>query len=372
MNVLIATTALTITAVQRTDRRLHQNLVTESEVHWYARAGFEMALAYVENTIDWRTQVADSLLDQAQIGDGQVTVEFFDDDDGDLTDDVTDSVRVVSTGERDGAVCRFEAELVPVAHDALQYTLFALGDIMLNNMVVVRGPVRGHGNILGNPMVSVEADARFETLSGYMISNNLQPQDYDNNGMMPPQVDLSEYLAKATPLDGVIPIEGQLQFAQAVFGPDLNSFGDPNPNGIYAVDAQGGNVEFTDLDLEGTLIVYNSFGGLVEFHDSCQMRTGPLSYPVLLVDQTCSEVWIDPGMEPREITGVVYAPNSRMVVKNGSWSFTGCLIGNWIEIMDGVIVEDAPSLRSTLMPGFLADGMRVVSGSYQEATSDDD
>ena len=375
ISVLIATTALTITAVQRTDRRLHQNLATESESHWYARAGLEMAMAWIENTSDWRTQISGGpLLDQAQIGDGLVTVAFFDDVDADLANNEADPVRIVSKGEKDGSTYEFEVQLSPIAHDALSYALFAVNGITFKNDVVIRGPTRAHASIVADNNVRGEADARFETLSGQFIASHLTPQEYVSSAITSPQVDLSFYVSRATPLpfgdDNQDPDWGQKkQFEYSTLSSSLSSFGEVNPDGIYALDALGSDVEFKYLNLEGTLVIYNFAGKKVEFRDSCQMQAGKSGYPVLLVDTDCTEVRFDLPKSPREVRGVVHAPNSWVVFKNDTWSVTGCIIGREIQIEDKLIIEDAPSLRSTLIPGFLAEGMRVVSGSYQEASN---
>src|SRR5690606_3675784 len=76
--------------------------------------------------------------------------------------------------------------------------------IEFKNSVKIRGPVRGHDDNRADSGVSVLDDASFETLTGKSTESNLNPRRFTSAPMADPAVDLSAYLAMATPITGTL------------------------------------------------------------------------------------------------------------------------------------------------------------------------
>ncbi|GMU24738.1 MAG: hypothetical protein AMXMBFR13_48100 [Phycisphaerae bacterium] len=398
----MAVTGFTLISIQRTDRLLQGNMLHTAQAKWSARAGVELGLVLTEQVSDWRQRVVNNeLITDFAVGDGEVSVRMFDDGDGNLTNSAIDAVRLLSVGSFEGAECRLQAQLKARPHAALRYALFASGsdDLKFSGIASCRGPVRAHGNITAAMSNVVRDDASFETMTGYTINDPLTPKSYVSTAIAPPTPDLSYYLALATVITAAP--GGACELKGHNLTPTSNPSGTPNPNGIYALNAEGREVVITDLHVKGTLIVYNT-GHAVTLSGGCWFEPGPLNYPVLLIDTPQNEVYLSPtqakldeskiglyvnilGVEvfigsgvdynedgdcgdkfDTQINGVVWTNATRVRLDGFGWPFIGCLIASRIEVEHEGPVDNDLRLLDTLTPGFIESGMKVASMSYTE------
>ncbi len=402
VSVTIAATSLTLVATQRADRRLQLNILQENQSWWCAQAGLEQAFLYTAQVSDWRQRVAGStLIPSFPVGRGTCSVQVFDDTDAAIADDDSERARVLAVGTYSGATRRVEAAVLPIPHPALSYAAFGTGtaDMDFRGGSSVRAGIRSHGRIRRIGDSAGAAGAWFETMSGYAIDPSLQPQRYVTAAIPAPTVPLATYLAMATPITGTVGSQCQLKGFNLT--PASNPLGSPNAGGMYALDAGGRDVVLEDVHVRGTLIIHNASGRSVTLQRSFWIETGPLGYPVLLVNNPGGTMSIAPttaavteattqlvlvvsgantvvatGIDFNEdgdrfdsfstsLRGLVWCGGSRVEVKNGPWSFQGCVINGNI-LFDAMQVNADPQIQTSLSPGFIGSGVRLVAGSVRD------
>jgi hypothetical protein len=403
VSVLVAGMGLALIASQRADRRLQANIGLESQCWWAARSGLELAYAFFEEVSDWRTRASGgTLFSGVEVSPGCVAeVRFFDDDDGSLVNDETDTVRIRSIGTCQGNAVRLEATLAPRPHPVLSYALFNSDyeDVRFRDLVTIAGPVRSSGKIEGENFVRVQGNASFTTRTGGEINGPLSPRIFVDTELSAPQPPLATYLAMATPIAGANGSTCGLRGYNLT--PTHNPVGSPNANGIYALDPGNRDVVIQNIHIRGTLIIYNLDGRTVSISSTAWLEPGPLNYPVLMIYGTNVELSmqlstsllseltatrVTPygsgnltvlGVDFNEngllldtivssVRGIVYAPGARVRLGNSGWTMSGCLISRRFEAEDSVRIEHDLSVLNVLAPGFLDAGMRIVQGTYRE------
>lgn len=399
ISMLLAGVGFTLIAIQRADRRLQQNVARTDELKWYAQAGIEMALALMEQTPGWRASVTgNDLFRDFPIGDGQVSVQVFDDTDGQIANNDADPVRIRAIAARDGSLLRLEARLRPRPHPALRYALFGTGTnpLEFEDRAVIRGPVRSHGPILADPGNLVQDDASFETLTGDSIEQPLSPRSFATAAMAAPQPDLAFYQSRATVISGRSGSRCELKGFNLT--PTSNPGGQANPHGIYWLRAGGREVLIEDMHLRGTLIITETGTNRVTFRGGLWVEPGPLQYPVLLVDCPWNTLRFDldssmteaaitinllifgiglGGVDMNEdgdkwdtifthVRGLVWSNATGVYLENQRWPFTGCLINGRITVRDDVVVDNDLTLLNAPSPGFVESGMSIEPGSIRE------
>lgn len=403
LSIIIAGMGITLIASQRTDRRLQDNMVAEMQAVWAARAGLDIACVYMEQIPDWRQRVSDGILfsDLPLGNDAMCTVEIVDPTDGNLTDNAAEPVSVTSTGQWNGWTHWIRGKFAARPHPALSCAAFGTtGDPMeFRGVCIIKGRVRSHGNMTAASSVHPQSGASFETMSGYSIQDPLAPKTFANTPIAAPQVNINTYLAMASPVFGVMGVDCQLKGCNLT--PTYNPTGPLNAQGIYALDAGGRSVLIENIHVQGTLIVYNTGGNPVSFQEAAWIEPGPAGYPVLLIDTNnlhYAELSLDlallrenvklalggsggglgPGMDfngdgdkldqfPTSVRGIIWANSTYLSLKSGSWPFVGSAINRHIIVDNGVSIDDDQSLQNKLLPGFIANGMCPVSGSFKEA-----
>lgn len=306
VSVMVAATGLTLIAVQRSDRRLQENIILDNKLSWYARSGIEMGLMYMERNTSWRQQVqgtctldsetlTNCLFEPITVSGWKVAVQVFDELDGNIANSLADPVRMVATGRQSGVSYKLECRLTPRPHQALTFAAFSgssLG-IQLKSTASVRGPIRAHGNITADSNVTRSDDASFETLSAYTISTNLSPRKFVSTTIPTPVVSVSAYQAMATAIQGGTGSTCELYGYNLT--PTSNPTGIVNPNGIYWLDAGGRDVRIENLRVQGTLIITNVYQR-VRFEKACRIEPGSPGFPSLLIDAPGRLVEINPDL----------------------------------------------------------------------------
>lgn len=404
ISVLVAGTGLTLVAVQRSERTLQTSIVRMHQARWCARAGVKQAMLYMEQVSDWRTRAAGGVIFSAlAVGDGTVTVEVFDDLDGNLANNDAQPVRIVATGSAGGATSRISGQLNARAHPALRQALFAsTGRIEFKGTSECRGPARAHQDIKSVSTVTLADDAAFETMTGYTIENPLTPTSYAVATVAGPTVNLPFYAALATNIRGDYGTRCDLQGYNLT--PTNNPEGAANANGIYRLDAGARDVLIKDFHLRGTLIITNTGGKPVSFEGGCWIEPGPLNYPVLLIDAPDQDIdlhmasttlaelgtnlvipqngsnhtpLLHLGVDFNEngllldsfltqIRGVIWTNGSNLGMNTGGWSFVGTAICRSLTINHSIKVDNDLTLLYRPMPGFVESGMQIVPGSFRE------
>ncbi len=402
ISIVAAGVAWTLLATQRADRRLQSNIDVENQAWWGARAGVEIGLAYAEQVPLWRIQ-STTVLSNVAVGNTRCTIQILDDRDASLGNNECDPARLLVTATCSGASRKLQAALMPRPHAALKYCCFGTtaDDMEFKGTARVYSPVRSHGKIRGAAGVTSSADASYETMSGYTIESPLAPKYYTTTAISPPSVNLSWYLAQATPITGTSGATCKLQGYNLT--PTSNPTGTLNANGVYSLDAGGRDVLIENLHLRGTLIIYNAPSRTITFQKGLWIEPGPMGYPVLLLDNPSNDTAIDPDASLTELTsslvvlnllginitlatsvdfnedgdvldvfttsvrGLVWASSRSLTLKRGSWSFVGTLINPHVIVDNNVAVSTDVQLQNTLCPGFVGTTLRLQLTSFKDA-----
>lgn len=133
--LMIATVlAMTFAGGSATSVAIARNIDRQAQARAIAESGLDIAISYIQNHDDWRDiQVhGDWLIDQS-FGGGTFTIRG-EDEDGDLSDDASDIVRLIAVGRFDGVSHRVEAEVTPGSTISTGGLLFVVADASnLNN-----------------------------------------------------------------------------------------------------------------------------------------------------------------------------------------------------------------------------------------------
>lgn len=380
--MIVVVTGLTLLAVRRADHRVHANVERSVQAQYVALAGIEVALQYLEAHSTWRQTLPNGTWYLTQpFGRGTYTVTGTDPD-GTLADNEADPVTLLSTGNVDGAISKVHVTLKPRLHPVMQCACFASGIIDIHDPSTINGKARSNNDIDGESGVTIGDDAFFETVTGHTICQSLRPQGLVSAAMSYPLPSQAYYLSLATAITGTGHSPIVLERASLV--PTTT-----NPNGIYALNANGGTVAIRKCYVKGTLIIYNA-SNTVTFQTACHFEplSSPAPYPTLLIfgggnvdfslDQTTlSEAAdyvdydgsgaVDPSKTfPSGFSGVVWTQNSYLNIHRAGSTFKGCVIGARIDVSDHATINYDTTLAQAPIPGFILPDMQVAPGTWEE------
>jgi hypothetical protein len=185
----------------------------------------------------------------------------FSDSDGQLDDNVADSVELTVHVRVDGSDAAITATLEadPVPYDFLQYSVTATDDIRFesNAALSCERPVQvvddcwtTSWGILTTPRLEC-GDAVEITLRGDLASANV---------VMPSRDVLNDFVTAGTEISSAsLPdTNGYLTMEDIVLSPTINPFGGVDAAGIYWLDAGGGAVRISHCRLDATLAIRNA------------------------------------------------------------------------------------------------------------------
>jgi len=380
--MLLTGAGITLISVQRADRRIQGNIGRGEQAALTAQTGMEWLFWDVNNDADWRTtRVHPDATTLEVSGLGTLGMKVADPD-GDFADDDTDQVQLSVTASHGGSSQTLQAVATPKTHPALQFAVFGNRDVSFESNATVAGPIRSNGDIIAYSTVALTDNAAFQTVSGNWISSSLEPAGYTDQAMSFPAPDLAFYANQAT----VVSASGNPRSISDVNLTDTNNtLGTANPKGIYWIDAGGYDLEISWTHVRGTLIITNVYS-YVWFAEPCWIEPGDAGYPTIIVYAPGREVWIamsageldedessvdfnedgdtDDTFAP-SVGGVVWTNASDLWLR-GSWSLTGCAIGNYVHMYNGIRIDDDPDLQDRLVPGFTDGKLHLVPGSIRE------
>ncbi len=163
----------------------------------------------------------------------------------------------------------------------------------------------------------------------------------------------------------------------------------PNALGIYYVDIGAEDLVIKGVHVKGTLIVRGDGNNKVTFEEGCWFEPAGYGYPALIIDVPSGKVEfkMDEALEEEgdlpvdfnedsdtddeiesSVSGLVWTESSETKVLGSGWQFSGCLIGNYVTIGGGIIVDDDPGLAVQLIPQFTDGKLHVSEGSVREIT----
>jgi hypothetical protein len=244
-----------------------------------ARAGVELAAAWIANDPNWRINRSLGMwAKDLPLTQGTVSIEASEPIDGNLVNRPYDAVRLLCTGQSETARQLWEVTLQadPEPLPALQYALHCSGQLRVKSghTLTVRKAaadtdrdLRNDGTIVGN----IEAASVSST--GAIVGS----LKLDSTTEAHPADPFSMYVAIGTEITPGPVIERQ------VLSPGVNPWGQTNPDGVYIIRSNS-DLTIRNCRIHGTLVVRCSSGTKVYIDGLVLMHPYRTDYPTLLID----------------------------------------------------------------------------------------
>ncbi|MGP1272661.1 MAG: hypothetical protein ACTS22_04955 [Phycisphaerales bacterium] len=355
-------------------REMGEQTIAAAEAAALAESGVQLALERIDQNPDWRDAVSGLLVADTPLGRGTLRAWVEDPDDGNLTDDDTDTVRIIGQGRVGAARQRLSVDLsfgvVPI--EALSFPFVIAGgakddgggngDLSVDTgLIIVNG---GKGRLLSISMVYSAPSMNWidqpdpSLVALYAAMGTAIPASASDGGTGEKYSSLDLSVSKAP--SGVI----------------------PDPEGVYVIDAGGADVTIDQGSIVGTLVVHNAAGATVTLTQLSALRVGDEGYPVVVTDGNL----VLENMKATTVTGTrpdaddngfeddAFDGIRGLIYADGDISFV-----NAVDIHGVVIATGTASIRDTVRiryddrykddppPGFgTAARPHLVAGSWRE------
>jgi len=230
-----------------------------------AMSAVENALVVLDNDLNWRTNLQSGLEYPATpvtTGNGSFTWKLVDED-GNLADDVSDSVLLQGLG-RIGNVTHVEqVRLQPTDFGltCLEASLHSHGKVELGAYVklTTNQTISSNGQINANSFgASIDGNAEaggviVGAITGTSTPFRLPPRQMPGSDVFDYYINMGTHIDYNSLPSG----SGYRRLGEVLLGPQSNPFGNPNPEGIYVIDCRGGEIRVEDLRVVGTLVLLN-------------------------------------------------------------------------------------------------------------------
>jgi hypothetical protein len=374
-----------------------------------AESALARALALINSTPTWRTTFLNNVEGpQVSFGGGMISWKAVDENDGNLANNATQSVRLYGYG-RFGRSTRVVSVLVsgsgalPIMSNAM-----TVGGAIVLDTTVLNAPSRAihtNGSFTGG-----NASTRIN--ANLLTSGTITPNGCTITGTQAAAAPLASlpdnnafgfYLANGT----AIPwskVGGKIEKRTISPNSSSYSFVDNNPLGIYIIDCGGNKLEIYNSRIVGTLVILNpgpgSRVGGGSNEDAVHWTPGTPGLPCLLVrgdmaigfnkaaNTVLSEANLSTNFNgtnhpfpfsggttdsdtldtyPSVIDGLVYVSGSLTVDSVSFSRIDNLIVGGAYNVKrDTVTLEYNPSYAATPPPGFTGSGaMQPVQGTWR-------
>lgn len=354
-----------------------------------AQAGLENAqrLASTDTTLTM-TDCAPLWISNKTVGHGLVSVTALDPGDGTVPPDgatgssAADTVQLSATGQVGALTRTLAAEYVRWPHEAMKQAVYSRTTIDLSG-VTVEGRLRANGAVTLNSTSDIYGD--ITTLLGKSVTAGLDDDDTDilfvTDTLGMPAVDFDWFHDAGQTI--TLPVTRLL--SNKVYGPGVNPSGTASPDGIYYIDATGGDVYLLNVAVIGTLAVLNantvhigsSLGVPTNYY---QVPHDRVRMPALVVQGNLSmyvegnpyafSVGATPYSVTCGVTGVIYCTGTFMgpqVNATLPGTFEGAIIAHQVRLYGpGALVRHEEAYNLNPIAGLTASGLRLIPATRRE------
>ncbi|HED54094.1 MAG TPA: hypothetical protein ENJ00_07820 [Phycisphaerales bacterium] len=330
--------------------RMSQNETERDEAMVLAESAVQIGVDAIMSTPSWRNiyqAVGGDVVTNKRMGRGSMSTTLVDDD-GDLSDDPSDSVTIVGSGSFGGSTQQLQItlDMVTSPHPALNESIRLGGKLLADDgtMTLENG---------GTASDQSQRDGRPMTTPLVQIAS---PVDLPDASLV------NTWAALGTPIPpgtNVTNIVGErFDSSNAPFGVA------PDPNGIYIIDAGNGNVSLKNCQIRGTLIFINvKDRKQVEIGNDTKLEYGSSGGPTIIVD---GDLLLNTGWSIGVQQGLIYCTGDLEIRDN--FMLTGLIIaGGDVDVNSPFVSINAnPSAVAGPPEGFTTDvGLRMRDASWQ-------
>ncbi|MDC0936240.1 hypothetical protein OAS39_08120 [Pirellulales bacterium] len=286
------------------------------EARILADSALELAAATVMQDGDWRTNFVNNVKYPATplaLGNGTITWKLVDQD-GDLSDDVADPVRLTGVATVGQSIYTASVLLEPAGAPlrCLESSLHSNGQFWMWDGVTVSTDqtVSTNSSIYksGSGVIAGDGEAAGSIQSGSVSGTATQGA---SPRKMPAAAHVFDYyLNNGTWIDiADVPGGSPRLIEKVVLSPGNNPYGAgvTNPQGIYVIDCKNQNLRIKLVRLSGTLVLLNTGSGSDLDNDQHWEPAIP-NFPVLLVDGDIVFNWHGEHALRESMAGVNYNP----------------------------------------------------------------
>lgn len=263
-----------------------------AEAQILAQSAIDDVALQFENDTNWRSKFELNVeypAPASALGNGTFTWKLVDDD-GDLDDDDSDSVRVIGIGRVGRATAAQSVRLLPSGQPltCLESALHCQGDVTLGSTVVFTTDkhISSNGNIAASSfLTSIQGSAQaVGTVTGTINGVKIEGAPARR---MPGSSALDYYVDNGTmiAINALPLISGAYTIEKQILSPQVNPFGNPNPEGIYVIDCGGQRLCIKNCRIVGTIVLLNPAANS-SLEGSLRWDTAVGNYPALLVAGT--------------------------------------------------------------------------------------
>jgi hypothetical protein len=389
----IGLTALSVSALKLKAATANQHWL---EAELLAHSAVEDALQQIKTNLAWRTSFINNTVYPViprALGNGTYTFQLIDDD-GSLSDDDADGVKILGIGRVGNATVAESIRLLPNGPplSCLEASLHSQGSITLGALV------NSSTNQIASTNGNFSASAFLANFSGNVdavgtISGTVSGTK--NSGIiarkMPTSAAFDYYKDNGTwiQFSSIPQVSGVTTIEKIVLAPTLNPYGPSgNPEGIYVIDCGGNRIVLQNCRILGTLLLINpatnsSINGSVSWNaavgnypallveGSIEMRTSNID----LDESTLARNFNPPGAPyagvtntnttdklKSEINGLVYVSNTMNLPADALDSvFRGVVVCNAITVNSTISLNYRIFLKDNPPPGFARGNPMMVS-----------
>jgi hypothetical protein len=274
-----------------------------------AIAAAELAPLVLAETSDWRSTIISGQPIAFALGDGEVSIIFVDEDDGDFATGLYDPIKVygmalVGDAVRVRSVLLTANTQVPMS--CLEVAAHSVSDISGLLATITSNQTLSTSASVTGLLATINADVEYMGSVTGVTVNGTKIKVPDARTMPDPVTLFEYYVNNGTeiPLGDLPLVSGDPTIDATVLTPTYNPYsGGLNAKGIYVIDCAGGVVDIRNARIEGTIVLLNAEEDYFSKH--CQI-TGKVSwkpavpnYPALMV-QGALDVGFDGGVQMSE------------------------------------------------------------------------
>ncbi|MCK5269461.1 MAG: hypothetical protein KAJ46_01700 [Sedimentisphaerales bacterium] len=270
-------------------RRSSRSQTQIDRAYIYAEFGIRHAMHFTKVEPDWRQILSNGTwLEDIAVDQATYTVTGIDPVDGDLANNPDDPVVLTATATINDVSRTISVKTKPAPFRILNYAVAAANNIDISNKVRINGDVTSNADIDksgGNTWIFGNAEAVgtiHETIniSGDIVPGS-SPKDFPNAEEI-----MAYYTSRATFIPYIATIENIL------LSPSNNPFGPTNPDGLYYIDCDIGEITIKNCRIIGTLIIRSILIDKVTIESAVNWQPARPDYPALIVDHQLSRIKI--------------------------------------------------------------------------------
>lgn len=318
-SLAVSIIGLSALMVVRLERRWAEGSNDFLQARFLAQSAVEMGLFLIDDRADWRNTYPSGVwISDQPCGKGTYTLEGLDPNDGDLSNNDTDPVVLIGTGEQGQARYRLQVTLSPESTPlscleiSLQVGTDLLFDASIGAITVNGDQILAANNVIAG-VGDVTVHPAMEAVTGF--SGTLGPGTTTAGVSARVLCDAAAvfdyYTREATPIDWFsLPDAGTTgevrELTQLVLSPSSNPYGATDPDGVYLIDCRGYELCVSDCRIVGTLVVVNARSTTL-IAGSVNWAPAVANYPALLL-QGSMRMWQKPEPLDEAANGVNFNP----------------------------------------------------------------